>query len=109
MHCQLRYLFILRSRENEDRNLRRSFKESIEGLYPAAIGEGEVYQDLSDSVSVVPFLRSFICQHLKAVGAMSDPHDAERPIVRIDQRTPNVISIGVIVLDQENVLQSTIS
>ena len=43
LHGQFRDVLILRSSENENRNLRRRLKEPIKRLYPTAVGKKKVY------------------------------------------------------------------
>ena len=105
LYRQLGDFLVLRSAQDQDRNLGRGAKEPIEGLDSVAVGQEEVDQYRRDAVRS---LLSFPRQAFQALGAASDPFDLEGPIARVDQRFSNGLGIRGIVLDQKYVLRHEI-
>jgi hypothetical protein len=102
LHCQPGEILILRSAEDQDRNLGRGAKESVESFDSMAVRQEEVDQYRGDTVGSAPF---FAGQSPQTRGAAVDPFDPKRPIVRIEQRLANGLGIGRVGLDQKYVLR----
>ena len=60
LHRQLRDLLILRSTQDQDRNLWRSMKEPIEGLNSVTIGQKQIDQQRPYTVRSLLFSLSFL-------------------------------------------------
>lgn len=60
LYRKLGDVFILRSSENENRNLRRRLKKPIERLYPVAVRQEQVDQHRQYVIGTLLFLLLFI-------------------------------------------------
>ena len=100
LYRQLGDVLILRSTEDQDRNLRRGAKEPIEGLDSVAVGQEEVDQHRRYAVRSLLFCFPS-SESFQALGTASDPFDLEGPVARVDQRFSNGLGIRGIVLDQK--------
>src|ERR1700691_6186605 len=88
LYRELRGLFVLRVDQDQDRDIGRGVKESVECVYAAAIGQVKVDQYRGDAI-----------QPFEAFRAASDPFNLEGIITGITQRVQNSLGSRRIVLN----------
>ena len=101
LNRELGDILVLRSAEDQDRNLRRQAKEAVEGLDSAAVGQEEVHEHRRYGIHWLPSRLAFLGEALQALGAEPHPFDLESAIARVDERLSNRLGVPAIVLDQK--------
>ena len=91
--------------EDQNRNVRRSTKQAIEGFYSLTIGQEEIHQYGRYGVRPLHFV---LAQTLEPVGTAPDPYDLKRPVARVSQGFSNVPGIDGVVLDEKYILRHNI-
>ena len=100
LYRQLGDVLILRSAQDQDRNLGRGEKEPIEGLDSAAVGQEEVDQYRRDPPPPRSHAFCIAAESRQAFGASPNPFDLELTANRIGQRIPHHMGIRGIVLNE---------
>ena len=101
LNRKLRDILILRSAEDQDRNLRRQAKEAVEGLDSAAVGQEEVHEHRRYDIRRLPSQLVFLGEALQALGAEPHPLDPEGAIARVYERLSNEVGVPAVILDQK--------
>jgi hypothetical protein len=98
-------IFILKSTQNQNWNLRRRAKETIEGADSMTVSEIQISQHCRDAIWAVALLLSRLDESLEALNTVFNPFHFVDKVVRASQRLANRGGVGQVVLDQQDVLR----